>query len=63
MNIISVRRFSNVLRFVNYLTALNDCDKFEGRFHEIHPLELELKKENLGHVEGSFLELMISTKR
>ena len=42
------------------MTALNDCGDFERNFHEIYSSELELKKKNLGYLEGEFLDLMIT---
>ena len=44
------------------MTALNDCGDFERNFHEICSSELELKKKNLGYLEGEFLDLMITIK-
>ena len=44
------------------MTALNDCGDFERNFHEIYSSELELKKKNLGYLEGEFLDLMITIK-
>ena len=41
------RHFGNVFRFIDDLTAVNDCDKFERSFWEIYPPELELKKKML----------------
>ena len=44
------------------MTALNDCGDFERNFHEIYSSELELKKKNLGYLEGEFLDFMITIK-
>ena len=44
------------------MTALNHCGDFERNFHEIYSSELELKKKNLGYLEGEFLDLMITIK-
>lgn len=44
------------------MTALNDCGDFERNFHEIYSSELELKKKNLGYLEGEFLDLTITIK-
>ena len=44
------------------MTALNDCGDFERNFHEIYSSELELKKKNLGYLEGELLDLMITIK-
>ena len=37
------RRFGNVYRFIDDLTALNDNGEFEKCFRKIYPPELELK--------------------
>ena len=36
MKIIRVWQFVNVLRFINYVTSLSDCEDFDGNFHDIH---------------------------
>ena len=54
--------FANIFRFIGDLTAFNDCGEFERNFHEIYSPELELRKESLGYLEGSFLDLMITIK-
>ena len=54
-----VRRFTNVFRFIDDLVAINDNGEFERCYSEIYPPELELKKENIGYSEGTFLDLMI----
>ena len=56
------RHFGNIFRFINDLTVLNDCSQLGRSFQKIYLPELELKKENLGYVEGSFLDLMINMK-
>lgn len=56
------RHFGNIFRFINDLTVLNDCSELRRSFQKICLPELELKKENLGYVEGSFLDLMINIK-
>ena len=48
-------RFAHVFRFIDDLTAINDGEEFEKSCKEIYPPELELKKENVGYSEGSFL--------
>ena len=56
------RRFGNIFRFIDGLTALSDCGEFERSFHEIYTPELEIKKEYLGCLEVSFLNIMITIK-
>ena len=53
------RMFSNTFRFIDDLCALNDKGEFERNCKQIYPEELELKKENIGHHEASFLDLSI----
>ena len=48
-----------MFRFIDDLAAINDGGEFENSFHEIYPPELELKKENIGNTEGSFLDLFL----
>ena len=38
------RGFGNIFRFIDDLTAVNNCGKFERSFHNIYPPELELKR-------------------
>ena len=47
-------------KFIVDLVALNDYNEFERSFHEIYSPYLRLKKENLGYLAGSFLDLMIT---
>lgn len=54
--------FGNVFILIDDLTVLNICDEPERSFWEIYPTELELKKENLGYLEGSFLALISAMK-
>ena len=54
------RKFSNTFRFIDDLGAINDQGEFEIHFKEIYPPEMELKKENNGSLEASFLDLSIS---
>ena len=49
-------------KILDYLTAFDDCGEFERRFNETYPPEFELKKEYFGYLEGSFLNLKITTK-
>lgn len=39
-----------------FLESLSDCGESERNFYQIHPPELELKKEYPDCLEGSFLE-------
>lgn len=54
--------FGNVFILIDDLTVLNICDEPERSFWEIYPTELELKKENLGYLEESFLALISAMK-
>ena len=56
------RRFGNVFRFIDDLVAINDNGEFEKCYSDIYPPELELKKENVGYTEGTFLDLMINIR-
>ena len=53
------RIFANVSSFIDDLTAINDGGEFERSSKQIYPPEPELKKENVGCSEGSFLDLAI----
>ena len=48
-----------LFRFIDEFAAVNNDCKFEGSYKEIYPPELELKKENSGVTEGSFLDHVI----
>ena len=61
-NIHKARRFGNVFRFIDDLVAINDNGEFEKCYSDIYPPELELKKENVGYTEGTFLDLMINIR-
>ena len=54
------RRFGNVFRFIDDLNAINDGGEFERCYKDIYPPELELKKENVGYDNASFLDLDIT---
>ena len=54
------RRFGNLSRFIDDLAAINDGGEFERCAAEIYPPELELKKENDGSKNASFLDLDIT---
>ena len=53
------RRFANTFRFIDDLDAMNDCGEFEKYYKDIYPPELELKKENNGNKQATFLDLDI----
>ena len=53
------RRFGNVFRFIDDLSAINDGGEFERCYLNIYPVELELKKENQGTNNASFLDIDI----
>ena len=38
------RHFGNNVRFIDGLTAINDCAEFERHFQEIYPTKSNLKK-------------------
>ena len=59
-NLRHARMFSNTFRYLDDLIAINDGNLFEKYHREIYPPELELKKENDGLKETSFLDLEIS---
>ena len=56
------RRFGNMSRFIDDLSAINDNGEFDRCHAEIYPPELELKKENDGSKNASFLDLDITIK-
>ena len=51
--------FANISSFIDDLTAINDGGEFERSSKQIYPPEPELKRENVGCSEGSFLDLGI----
>jgi len=55
-------KFNNLFRFIDDLCAINDDEEFEKNIIKIYPVELELKKENIGYEEATFLDLNINTK-
>ena len=59
-NLPLARKFGNVWRYIDDLGALNDNGEFEKFAPEIYPPELELKKENDGSKNASFLDLDIT---
>ena len=56
------RKFGNLSRYIDDLSAINDDGEFEKCAAEIYPPELELKKENDGSKNASFLDLDITIK-
>ena len=54
------RKFGSVFRFIDDLLAMNDGGSFAQHYLEIYPEELELKKENVGVGNATFLDLNIS---
>ena len=44
------------------MTALKDCGEFDRSFREIYSPEFWLKKENLGYVQRSFIDVMVTKK-
>ena len=52
--------FCNVFRFIDDLCAINDGGLFDKHRNSIYPPEMELKKENNGFDDASFLDLDIS---
>jgi hypothetical protein len=59
-NMANARKFNNIFRFIDDLIAINDDGLFEKNIKNIYPDELELKKENAGTREASFLDLNIN---
>ena len=59
-NLPLARKFGNVWRFIDDLGALNYNGEFEKAAPKIYPPELELKKENDGSKNASFLDLDIT---
>ena len=57
VDLAKARRFGNTFRFIDDLTAINDGGEFERCFPDIYPPELELKKENVGNCDATFLDL------
>lgn len=57
-----VRFFNNSFRFIDDLSIFNDNGEFEKNIKNIYPKELELKKENNGHLQATFLDLNIEIK-
>jgi len=56
------RKFGNLSRFIDDLSAINDNGEFEKCAADIYPPELELKKENDGSKNAPFLDLDITIK-
>ena len=56
-------RFGYIYRFIDDLIAMNDCKEFKNTFKEIHPVVLELKKQNANDNVATFLDLNIRTRK
>ena len=54
-NVDDARLFCNVFRFIDDLCAINDGGLFDKHHKSIYPPEMELKKQNIGFNEASFL--------
>ena len=59
-NMNKAKKFNHVFRFIDDLCAVNDDGEFENNITNIYPEELELKKENAGYEQASFLDLNIN---
>ena len=53
---INVQKINNSFRFIDDLLSLNDGSTFEKHYKDIHPTNLELKKENNSNFCASFLD-------
>lgn len=56
------RRFANVFRFIEYLTALSDSGEFGRSFKQFYAPELVLSKKNLSNNDGTCLDLVIKAQ-
>ena len=56
------RKFNNTFRFIDDLATINDDGEFEKNKDDIYPEELELKKENVGLKNASFMDLSVNIK-
>ena len=56
---LSACKFCNIWRYIDDLSAVNDDKMFENNISKIYPPELELKKENTGYLNASFLDIDI----
>ena len=56
------RKFNNTFRFIDDLATINDDGEFEKNKDDIYPEELELKKENVGLKNASFMDLSVNVK-
>ena len=54
--------FSNTFGFIDDLCPKSKHQKFERRFKNIYPSELQLKKENIATSEVSLLDLFVITE-
>ena len=55
----SAYKFGHVWRYIDDLNAVNNDNIFESNIPNIYPSELELKKENDGYLNATFLNLDI----
>ena len=55
----SAYKFGHVWRYIDDLNAVNNDSIFESNIPNIYPSELELKKENDGYLNATFLDLDI----
>ena len=64
-NMNRIRKFNYIFRFIDDLIAINDDKEFENNIKNIYPEELELKKENIGDQQASYLDFYakISNKK
>ena len=58
----NVRKINSSFYFISHLLSLNDDSTFEKHYKDIHPTELELKKENNNNSCASFLDTYIYTE-
>ena len=56
------RKYGNVFRFIDDLSAVNNGDEFATNYKNIYPPELELTRENQSDNQASFLDLDITLK-
>ena len=54
------RKYGNVFRFIDDLSAINDSNEFENNHKQIYPEELLLNKENTSNSQASFLDIDVT---
>ena len=59
---VRARKFRHVFRFIDDLISINDDGEFETSYHEIYPVEMEIKKENIGNTEGTYLDMGLAVE-